>query len=163
VQPRRLPTLLPWLAVAFAGLVSARAPAEERKTAVPDYVGTWVMNPAESIGLSQPDRKEVFVLRRQDAVLDYTWTGTPPGGETQTFSYSGPVDGNEHPLPGNTGLRGAFIATPSGIVESKLWLGDVLLEDKFCLMSAPRKLTCFATATDEAGKVYLFKEVFDKK
>ena len=160
MHPRRSRALLPGLVLA---LLSGRALAEEPKTAVLDYRGTWVMNRAESIGLSDPERAEVVVLRRQDSVLDYTWTGTPPDGEVQTFSYSGPVDGKVHDLPGNTGLRGAFIPTPSGIVESKLWLGDVLLEDKFCLMSAPRKMTCFATATNEAGKLYLFKEVFDQK
>jgi hypothetical protein len=151
------------LGLGLAVLLSDRAFAGERKNTAPDYVGTWVMNASESVGLTHPERAEVVVLRRQDSVLDYTWTGTPPDGEVQTFSYSGPVDGKEHQLPGNTGLRGAFIPTPSGIVESKLWLGDVLLEDKFCLMSAPRKMTCFATAIDEAGKTYLFKEVFDKK
>jgi hypothetical protein len=163
MHPRRSRALLPGLVLGLAALVCGRALAAEPKTAQPDYRGTWVMNPAESVGLSHPERAEVVVLRRQDTVLDYTWTGTPPGGEVQTFSYSGPVDGKVHDLPGNTGLRGAFIPTPSGIVESKLWLGDVLLEDKFCLMSAPRKMTCFATATDEAGKQYLFKEVFDQK
>src|SRR5258706_12068866 len=161
-HPRRSRALLAGLVLGLAAFVPGRAPAAEPKTAQPDYRGTWVMNPAESVGSSQPDRAEVVVLRRQDKVLDYTWTGTPLNSEVQTFSYSGPVDGVEHQLPGNTGLRGAFIPTPSGIVESKLWLGDVLLEDKFCLMSAPRKMTCFATATDEAGKTYLFKEVFDK-
>ena len=160
---RRWRAFLPWLVCGLASLWSATAFAEGPKTATPDYVGTWVMNPGESIGLLHPDRAELVVLQRQDTVLDYTWTGTPPKGEVQTFSYSGPVDGVIHTLPGNTGLRGAFIPTPSGIVESKLWLGEVLLEDKFCLMSAPRKMTCFATATDEAGKAYLFKEVFDQK
>jgi hypothetical protein len=163
IHPRTSRVLLPGLLFAFTALLSARAPAAEKKAQQPDYRGTWVMNPAESLGLRDPDRAEVVVLRRQDDVLDYTWTGTPPNGEKQTFSYSGPVDGKVHELPGNTGLRGAFIPTPSGVVESKLWLGDVLLEDKFCIMSAPRVMTCFATATDEAGKVYLFKEVFDQK
>jgi hypothetical protein len=49
------------------------------------------------------------------------------------------------------------------VIEAKLWGPDGSLEDKFCILSAPRKLTCFATFTDGKGKASLFKEVFDKQ
>lgn len=55
-----------------------------------------------------------------------------------------------------------MIATPEGVIESKLWSKDGSLEDKFCILSAPTRLTCFATLTDASGKKSIFKEVFDK-
>jgi hypothetical protein len=146
------------VAVALAGLWSAGALAASNP-----YVGTWKKNPAESFGMSDPSGSETTVIRRHDTVLDYTWTGTGSDGKTETFSYSGPVDGREQTLPGGMGLRGAMIATPSGVIEAKLWGPDGSLEDKFCILSAPRKLTCFATFTDAGGKVSLFKEVFDRQ
>ena len=127
------------------------------------YVGTWKKSVAESFGMADPAGQETTVIRRHDTVLDYTWTGTGSDGKTETFSYSGKVDGKEQALPGDSGLRGAMIATPSGVIEAKLWGPDGSLEDKFCILSAPRKLTCFATFTDGKGKVSLFKEVFDKQ
>lgn len=127
------------------------------------YVGTWKKNAAESSGMSDPAGQETTVIRRHDTVLDYTWTGTGSDGKTETFSYSGKVDGKEQVLPGDTGMRGAMIPTPSGVIEAKLWGPDGSLEDKFCILSAPRKLTCFATFTDGKGKVSLFKEVFDRQ
>ena len=126
------------------------------------YLGTWKKNSAESIGMSDPSGSEVVVITRHDSVLAYTWTGTTSDGKTETFSYSGAVDGKIRPLPGNADLRGAMILTPSGIVEGKLWAADGSLEDKFCFLTTPRKMTCFATFTDGAGKVSLFKEVFEK-
>ncbi len=127
------------------------------------YVGTWKKNAAESFGMSDPGGQETTVIRRHDTVLDYTWTGTGSDGKTETFSYSGKVDGKEQMLPGDSGLRGAMIATPSGVIEGKLWGADGSLEDKYCILSAPRRMTCFATFTDGKGKVSLFKEVFDKE
>jgi len=145
------------IAAAF-GLSSAGALAADNP-----YVGTWKKNAAESFGMADPTGQETTVIRRHDTVLDYTWTGTGSDGKTETFSYSGKVDGKEQMLPGDSGLRGAMIATPSGVIEAKLWGPDGSLEDKFCILSAPRKLTCFATFTDGKGKVSLFKEVFDKE
>jgi len=118
---------------------------------------------AESFGMSDPSGAETTVIRRHDTILDYTWTGTGSDGKTETFSYSGPVDGKDQTLPGGMVLRGAMIPTPSGVIEAKLWGPDGSLEDKFCILSAPRKLTCFATFTDGKGKVSLFKEVFDRQ
>ncbi len=112
--------------------------------------------------MSDPSGSEIVVITRHDTVLAYTWTGISSAGKTETFSYSGPVDGEVRPLPGNAGLRGAMIPTPSGVVEGKLWGPDGSLEDKFCFLTAPRRMTCFATLTDAAGKVSLFKEVFDR-
>ena len=146
------------VAAAMAGLWAAGALA-----AANPYVGTWKKNAAESFGMADPTGQETTVIRRHDTVLDYTWTGTGSDGKTETFSYSGKVDGKEQMLPGDSGLRGAMIATPSGVIEAKLWGPDGSLEDKFCILSAPRKLTCFATFTDGKGKVSLFKEVFDKE
>jgi hypothetical protein len=145
-------------AITLAGLWSAEAPA-----ASDPYVGTWKKNPKESFGMSDPAGSETTVIRRHDSVLDYTWTGTGSDGKTETFSYSGTVDGKERPLPGNSGLRGAMIRTPSGVIEGKLWGPDGSLEDKYCILSAPGRLTCFATFTDRSGKVSLFKEVFDRE
>jgi hypothetical protein len=143
---------------ALAGLWAAGALA-----AANPYVGTWKKNVTESFGMSDPTGQETTVIRRHDMVLDYTWTGTGSDGKTETFSYSGKVDGKEQMLPGDTWLRGAMIATPSGVIEGKLWGPDGSLEDKFCILSAPRRMTCFATFTDGKGKVSLFKEVFDKE
>ena len=74
------------------------------------------------------------------------------------------------PLPDAPGrFAGERARTLFGVLETLAAIAEdpraqgVLLEDKFCLLSAPRVMTCFATATDEAGKVYLFKEVFDQK
>ena len=145
-------------AAMLAGLWSAGALAAPNA-----YVGTWKKNVAESFGMSDPSGQETTVIRRHDTVLDYSWTGTGSDGKTETFSYSGPVDGKEQTLPGGMGLRGAMIPTPSGVIEAKLWGPDGSLEDKFCILSAPRKLTCFATFTDGKGKVSLFKEVFDRQ
>ncbi len=146
-------------AIGFAGLWSAVAFTAPNPN---PYIGTWKKNSAESFGMSDPTGSEVVVITRHDAVLAYTWTGTTSDGKTETFSYSGSVDGKVQPLPGNAGLRGAMIPTPSGIIESKLWGPDGSLEDKFCILTEPRRLTCFATVTDGAGKVSLFKEVFDR-
>lgn len=148
-------------AVAIAAILAC-LPSAIVLAASDPYVGTWKKNPAESVGMADPDKAEVTEIRRHDTVLDYTWTGTEPDGKTETFSYSGPVDGKEHSLPGGMGLRGAMIRTPSGVIEGKLWSPDGSLEDKFCILSEPRRLTCFASVTDKAGKVTLFKEVFDR-
>jgi len=146
------------VAAAMAGLWAAGALA-----AANPYVGTWKKNAAESFGMADPAGQETTVIKRHDTVLDYTWTGTGSDGKTETFSYAGKVDGKEQALPGDTGLRGAMIPTPSGVIEAKLWGPDGSLEDKYCILSAPRKLTCFATFTDGKGNVSLFKEVFDKQ
>jgi len=146
------------VALALAGLSSTGAWAEANP-----YVGTWKKNAKESFGMPDPAGSEITVIRRHDSVLDYTWTGTGSDGKTETFSYSGAVDGKERSLPGNTGLRGAMILTPSGVIEGKLWGADGSLEDKYCILSAPGRMTCFATFTDGAGKVSLFKEVFDRE
>jgi len=127
------------------------------------YVGTWTKNTVESIGMPDPGGSETTEIRRHDTVLDYTWTGVGSDGKKETFSYSGKVDGKRRALPGDAGLEGAMIETPSGVIEARLWSKDGSLEDKFCILSAPRKLTCFATTTDPAGKVSLFKEVFDRR
>ena len=142
----------------LAGLWTAGALAASNP-----YVGTWKKNVVESFGMADPAGQETTVIRRHDTVLDYTWTGTGSDGKTETFSYSGKVDGKGQALPGGTGLRGAMTATPSGVIEAKLWGPDGSLEDKFCILSAPRKLTCFATFTDGKGNASLFKEVFDKQ
>ena len=126
-------------------------------------VGTWKKNAAESLNMADPGGSETVVIRRHDTVLDYTWTGTGSDGKTETFSYAGPVDGKEQKLPGDSGLRGAMIPTPDGVIEGKLWFPDGGVEDKYCILTAPKKLTCFATFTDGAGKTSLFKEVFDKQ
>ena len=144
--------------VMLTGLSSAGALAASNP-----YVGTWTKNVAESIGMSDPSGSETTVIKRHDSVLDYTWTGVGSDGKKETFSYSGAVDGKREALPGGTGLEGAMITTPSGVIEGKLWSKDGSVEDKFCILSAPRRLTCFATLTDGAGKTSLFKEVFDRK
>jgi len=132
-------------------------------SAAPDpYVGSWKKNVAESMGMPDPKGQEITEIRRHDTVLDFTWSGVSSDGRKDTFSYSGPVDGKEKALPGGDGLRGAMIRTPEGVIEGKLWAKDGSSEDKFCILSDPKRLTCFATYTDSAGKVSLFKEVFDK-
>jgi hypothetical protein len=131
--------------------------------ATASQVGIWKKNAAESLNMADPGGSETVEIRRHDTVLDYTWTGTGSDGKTETFSYAGPVDGKEQKLPGDTGLRGAMIPTPDGVIEGKLWFPDGSIEDKYCLLTTPRKLTCFATFTDGAGKASLFKEVFDKQ
>ena len=146
------------VAAGMAGFWAAGALA-----AANPYVGTWKKNAAESFGMADPAGQETTVIRRHDTVLDYSGTGTGPDGKTETFSYAGKVDCKEQALPRDAGLRGAMIATPSDVIEAKLWGPDGSLEDKFCILSAPRKLTCFATFTDGKGKVFLFKEVPDKQ
>jgi hypothetical protein len=140
------------LAICPAGAIAASAP----------HVGTWKMNPAESLNMADPGGSQTTVIRRHDTVLDYTWTGISADGKTDTFSFSGPVDGKEKLLPGGDGLRGAMVRTPEGVIEGKLKFKDGSSEDKYCILSAPKKLTCFATFIDAAGKQSLYKEVFDK-
>jgi hypothetical protein len=146
----------------FVALAALAAWPAAALAASDPHIGTWKMNPAESQNMPNPGGSETTVIRRHDAVLDYTWTGTSADGKTETFSYSGPIDGKEKALPGSEGLRGAMIRTPDGVIEGKLWFKDGSAEDKYCILSAPKKLTCFATFTDATGKVSLFKEVFDK-
>jgi hypothetical protein len=131
--------------------------------ATASQVGIWKKNAAESLNMADPGGSETVEIRRHDNVLDYTWTGTGSDGKTETFSYAGPVDGKAQKLPGDTGLRGAMIPTPDGVIEGKLWFPDGSIEDKYCILTTPRRLTCFATFTDSAGKTSLFKEVFDKQ
>jgi hypothetical protein len=131
--------------------------------ATASQVGTWKKNAAESLNMADPGGSETVVIRRHDTELDYTWTGTGSDGKTETFSYAGPVDGKEQKLPGDSGLHGAMIPTPDGVIEGKLWFPDGGVEDKYCILTAPRRLTCFATFTDSAGTASLFKEVFDKQ
>jgi hypothetical protein len=126
-------------------------------------VGTWVHNPHESVNMPDPETSEMVEIRRYDSVLDYTWTGITKDGVKSTFSYSSPADGEVRALPGFEGLRGSMTRTPSGIIDAKLWFPDGSWEDKFCILSSPTRLTCFATYADAAGKVSLFKQVFDKQ
>lgn len=129
----------------------------------PLQVGVWKKNATESLGMADPGGSETVKIRRHDAVLDYTWTGVGSDGKIETFSFKGPVDGKVQALPGDAGLRGAMIRTPDGVIEGKLWFKDGSIEDKFCILTTPKKLTCFATVTDASGKASLFKEVFDKQ
>ena len=131
--------------------------------ATASQVGTWKKNAAESLNMADPGGSETVVIRRHDTVLDYTWTGTGSDGKTETFSYAGPVDGKEQKLPSDSGLRGAMIPTPDGVIEGKLRFPDGGVEDKYCILTTPKKLTCFATFTENDGKTSLFKEVFDKQ
>ena len=126
-------------------------------------VGTWVHNPHESVNMPDPGTSETVEIRRYDSVLDYTWTGIGKDGEKSTFSYSSPADGEVRELPGFEGLRGSMTRTPSGIIDAKLWFPDGSWEDKYCILSSPTRLTCFATYADAAGKISLFKQVFDKR
>ena len=145
-------------AIAVIGLLPVA-----RANATASQVGVWKKNAAESLNMADPGGSETVEIRRHDSVLDYTWTGTGSDGKTETFSYAGPVDGKEQKLPGDTGLRGAMIPTPNGVIEGKLWFPDGSIEDKYCILTSPIRLTCFATFTDSAGKTSLFKEVFDKQ
>ena len=126
-------------------------------------VGTWIHNRKESINMPDPGASETVEIRRYDTVLDYTWTGVSTSGEKSTFSYSMAADGKEHPLPGSEGLRGSMTRTPSGVIDAKLFFPDGSSEDKFCILSSPTRLTCFATFIDSAGKTSLFKQIFDKR
>jgi hypothetical protein len=149
--------LVPLLAAA-CGLAGAAPGAD-----APSQVGTWVHNPSESIGMPDPATRETVEIRRYDSVLDYTWTGVAADGTKSTFSYASPADGETRELPGFPGLRGSMTRTPSGIIDAKLWFPDGSWEDKYCILSTPTRLTCFATYSDAAGKVSLFKQVFDKR
>jgi hypothetical protein len=126
-------------------------------------VGIWVHNKAESIGMPDPEMSETVEIRRYDTILDYTWNGVDAKGTKSTFSYSMAADGKVHDLPGSEGLRGSMTKTPSGVIDAKLFFPDGSSEDKFCILSAPTRLTCFATYVDAAGKTSLFKQVFDKR
>lgn len=126
-------------------------------------VGTWVHNPHESINMPDPDEAQTVEIRRYDTLLDYTWTGVAKDGKKSTFSYSMAADGVVRALPGSDGLRGSMTRTPSGVIEAKLFFPDGASEEKFCLLSAPTRLTCFATYVDGAGKTSLFKQIFDKR
>ena len=126
-------------------------------------VGTWVHNAKESINMPDPDTAQTVEIRRYDTVLDYTWTGVSGSGEKSTFSYSMAADGKQRALPGSEGLRGSMTRTPSGVIDAKLFFPDGSSEDKFCILSSPTRLTCFATFIDSAGKTSLFKQIFDKR
>ena len=148
----------------FASALAALAICPAAAFAASDpHLGTWVMNPTESLNMADPGGSQTTVIRRHDTVLDYTWTGKSADGKTDTFSYSGAVDGKETTLPGGDGLRGAMVRTPEGVIEGKLKFKDGSSEDKYCILSAPTRLTCFATFIDASGKASLYREVFDKK
>ena len=147
------------LALASACLGAGGASAAD----APSQVGTWEHNRKESIGMPDPEARETVEIRRYDSVLDYTWTGIAADGTRSTFSYASPADGEVRELPGSPGLRGSMRRTPSGIIEAKLWFPDGSWEEKFCLLSSPMRLTCFATYSDSAGKLSLFKQIFDKR
>jgi len=152
-------------AISAAGFILAASSCLAAAGAVagtPSQVGVWKKNAAESLGMADQSGSETVKIRRHDAVLDFTWTGVGNDGKIETFSFKGPVDGKVQALPGDAGLKGAMIPTPDGVIESKLWSKDGSLEDKFCILTTPTRLTCFATVTDSAGKQSLFREVFDK-
>ncbi len=147
------------LLLAFACLGAGTAAAAD----APSSVGTWEHNRKESIGMPDPEQRETVEIRRYDSVLDYTWTGAAADGTTSTFSYASPADGKVRELPGSPGLRGSMTRTPSGIIEAKLWFPDGAWEEKYCLLSSPTRLTCFATYSDSDGKIALFKQIFDRR
>jgi len=147
------------LLLATACLCAGAAPAAD----APSQVGTWEHNRKESIGMPDPEARETVEIRRYGDVLDYTWTGVAADGTKSTFSYASPADGKVRELPGSPGLRGAMTRTPSGIIEAKLWFPDGSWEEKYCLLSTPTRLSCFATYSDSAGKISLFKQIFDKR
>jgi hypothetical protein len=126
------------------------------------HVGTWKKNAAESINMADPKYQETVVVRQAGRVLDFTWTGVSADGKTDTFSYSGKVDGKEKPLPGKMGIIGTLTATPDGITRSVLRYKDGSTEDKMCILTVPDKLICYATFVDAQGKTSIFKEVFDR-
>ena len=113
--------------------------------------------------MPDPEARETVVIRRHDSVLDYTWTGIAGDGTKSTFSYASPADGKVRELPGSEGRRGSMTRTPSGVIEAKLWFPDRSWEEKYCLLSSPTRLTCFATYADGAGRRSLFKQIFDKR
>ncbi len=141
-----------WLSAGFASAGDAAS-----------KVGTWVYNPHESINMPVPDEAQIVEIRRNDTVLDYTWTGVTKDGKTSTFSHSMAPDGVARPLPGSDGLRGSMTRTPSGVIEAKLFFPDGSSEEKFCLLSAPTRQTCFAAYVDRAGKASLVKQIFEKR
>jgi hypothetical protein len=143
--------------------LSAGVASSEGTGDAASQVGTWVHNAQESINMPDPDEAQTVEIRRYDTVLDYTWTGVAKDGKTSTFSYSMAADGVVRALPGSDGLRGSMTRTPSGVIEAKLFFPDGSSEEKFCLLTTATRLTCFATYVDQAGKVSLFKQIFDKR
>ena len=152
---RRPFAILLGIACLLAGNASAEDP--------PSQVGTWIYNAGESINMPDPGGSETVEIRRNDSVLDYTWTGVSEDGVRSTFSYASPADGKVRALPGTDGLRGSMTRTPSGVIDAKLWFPDGSSEEKFCILSSPTRLTCFATFTNSTGKTSLFKQIFDKR
>ncbi|MBS0578550.1 MAG: hypothetical protein JSR36_04735 [Proteobacteria bacterium] len=126
------------------------------------HVGQWKKNLAESINMPDPSYQETVLVRRSDSILDFTWTGVAANGKTDSFSYSGKVDGKERELPGEMSIYGTMTATADGITRSVLKYPDGSTEDKMCVLVTQDKMTCYATLTSAAGKPTLFKEVFDR-
>ena len=125
------------------------------------HVGEWKKNLAESVNMPDPGYQETVLVRRADSILDFTWTGVSADGKTDTFSYSGKVDGKEKKLPGKMGIYATMTATADGITRSILKFSDGSSEDKMCVLVTRAKMICYATLTN-AGKETLYKEVFDK-
>lgn len=158
-----LRSLFVLLGVGWLLALSAHAAGTTDAVGATSQVGTWVHNPHDSIDMPDPDEAQTVEIRRYDTVLDYTWTGVAKDGKTSTFSYSMAADGVVRALPGSDGLRGSMTRAPSGVIEAKLFFPDGATEEKYCLLSAPTRLTCFATYVDGSGKTSLFKQIFDKR
>jgi hypothetical protein len=130
----------------------------------PSSVGTWIRNDQESFNLPNPVKDESVVIRRDDSILDYTWTGVDADGKKMSFTFSGAVDGKPQAATGDfEGMRVATAPTLTAVHEGKIWNKDGSSESKYCIPVSATRLTCYATYIDSKGKESLFREVFDKK
>ena len=130
----------------------------------PSSVGTWIRNDRESFNLPNPVKHESVVIRRDDSILDYTWTGEDADGKKMSFTFKGAVDGKPQAATGDfEGMRVATVPTLTAVHEGKIWNKDGSSESKYCIPVNPTRLVCYATYIDSKGKESLFREVFDKQ
>jgi len=150
--------------VLACGAVASISLGDVYGKAVPSSVGTWVRNDQESFNLPNPVKYESVVIRRDDSILDYTWTGVDESGKKMSFTFKGAVDGKPQAATGDfEGMRVATVPTLTAVHEGKIWNNDGSSESKYCVPVNSAKLVCYATYIDGKGKESLFREVFDKQ
>jgi hypothetical protein len=126
-------------------------------------VGTWKLNVRDSIAPQGITFREyTVVVRRDDEILDFTYTAPLPDGKTYSFGYKGKPDGSIQPMEG--GGKEAMTRLPSGNIEARLWSADGTLETKYCQLDASRnRNVCLATVTAPNGNTVFFKQVMDRQ
>jgi len=149
-----------WVGRANAGAADD-APA---KDCVVKYssVGTWVRNDELSFNLPHPVAKETVVIRRRyDPRLHVDRRRRP------RHTMSLPSRPNRRQVPRHDGdFAGLKVASQP---DHDQWsnrrkiVSRTVHRIEICIRTTPKRLTCYATYTDSAGKQSLFREIFIRR